>query len=109
MSDSTLFSVDFPHNPADNRPLPEIIAELAGFPLAYHDLEGVRYYAVQDWVKGVSQKNDYRRLWADMKRASKRLGLHLYDSIVQLPYRAKDGKNYKMDHADAQTLYQIAQ
>jgi hypothetical protein len=110
MSDSTLFPVDFAHDPSDKRPLPEIIAERAGFPLAYHDREdGQRFYAVQDWIAGVAQAESPARFWTDMKRRMKKAGVQLYASCVGLPYRAANGKSYKMDHADAQTLYQITQ
>lgn len=54
ISDSTAFSLDFPYDPEDKRPLPEIIAANYGFALAYHELEGKRYYAVQDWIAGVA-------------------------------------------------------
>ncbi len=33
----------------------------------------------------------------------------MLSSWQQLPYTAADGKRYKMDHADAETLYQITQ
>ena len=45
MPDSTQTTLGFPiHDPNDKRPLPEIIAEYYGFPLAYVDAEdGNRY------------------------------------------------------------------
>lgn len=103
----------FDQNPIDNRPLPEIIASDHEFSLAYHDVDGVRYYAVQDWVKGVAQLADYKaagNFWRAMKR---RLTTDQVNQIstrcTHLPYRATDGKSYKIEHADAETLYGITQ
>ena len=50
MSDPTSFSEDLPTN-FDDRPLPERIASRYNFPLAYHDVDSKRYYAVQDWIQ----------------------------------------------------------
>jgi hypothetical protein len=97
------------NDPLDNRPLPEIIADQYSFTLAYHDVGDVRHYAVQDWIKGVAQTDNPRRFWADMKKRSDKAGSQLYAQCVQLPYKASNGKTYQMDHAAAETLYQIAQ
>src|SRR5579859_4330293 len=111
MSDSTSNSVSFPVNSNDKRPLPEIIAERYDFKLAYLDYEdGNRYYAVQDWIVGVAQTDSPRRFWSDLQKRLKKAGLtQLYDSCVQLPYRATNGRFYQMDYAKAETLYQITQ
>ncbi len=101
---------------ADPRPLPEIIADgkpdPAGwppFPLAFHDVEGKRYYAVQDWILGVAQVENPRMYWADIKRRLKKAGVELLVSCQQLAYKVSNGRRYKMDHADAETLYRITQ
>ncbi|MEP7286308.1 MAG: hypothetical protein ABI947_11125 [Chloroflexota bacterium] len=110
MSDHTSNSVSFPTNPEDNRPLPELIAEAYGFPLAYHDHEdGNRYYAVQDWISGVAEPPNPTNFWAMMKKRLAKANVGLYIPCVQLPYRATNGRTYKMDHAQAETLYQITQ
>ncbi len=101
---------------ADPRPLPEIIADgkpdpngWPPFPLAFHDVEGKRYYAVQDWIIGVAQTENPRRFWTDLKKRFKKANIELYARCVQLPYVADNSKRYKIDHADAETLYQITQ
>src|SRR5579859_8190769 len=105
MSDSTPNPVSFPLDSNDDRPLPERIAELYGFPLAYHDLEdGKRYYAVQDWIIGVAQPPDVGKFWHDIKRRMKKAGIETSFFCRSLPYRSRDGKTYKREHADAEAL-----
>lgn len=97
----------------DARPLPEIIASKHGFALAYHEDESGdvdrRWYAIQDWIAGVARTENPRRFWSDAKKRIKTADPQLYASFVQLPYRASDGKKYKIDHAVAETLYNITQ
>ena len=109
MSDSTTPSVFFALPVNDPRPLPEIIADRAGFPLAYVDVDGERYYAVQDWIVGVGQASEPRKFWTAMKTRLKKAGIEMSTLCRQLPYRARDGKNYKVDFAAATVLYQITQ
>lgn len=112
MSDSTSNPVSFPFDstPNDKRPLPEIVADRCGFPLAYVDhTDGKRYYAVQDWIAGVAQAHEPRKFWQEMKKRLRKAGVEMSTWYGQLPYRAKDGKHYKMDHAQAEALYQITQ
>src|SRR5688572_13731372 len=111
MSDHTSNPVSFPipHNPNDKRPLPEIIAGHYGFPLAYHDVESVRYYAVQDWIRGVARPADARLYWSVMQKRFKKSGVEMYTWCIHLPYKATDGKKYKVDYAAAHGLYMITQ
>ena len=68
MDDSTSNSVSFPVNSQDKRPLPEIIADLYGFKLAFVDhTDGNRYYAVQDWINGVTQTAQARSYWGKLQ------------------------------------------
>jgi hypothetical protein len=89
----------------DNRPLPERIAALYNFKLAFHDDDGLRLYAVQDWIAGIVPSSNVRNLWSMMKKRRPQL----YTRCVQLPYKATDGKKYPKDFADAETLYLITQ
>ncbi len=93
----------------DTRPLPLIIASQYGFMLQTQNNDGVPMYAVLDWVRGVARADNASRLWSDLKIAAKKSKRQTYDSIVSLPYMATDGKTYKRDYADEQTLYQIVQ
>jgi len=113
VSDSTFFQPALPtpnSGDPDSRPLPEIIAEHFGFPLAYHDVKGVRYYAVQDWILGVAQPDSHPgTFWTALKRRTKKQGVEFSTLCIKLPYIASDGKRYKTDHAKAETLYMITQ
>lgn len=95
----------YDYNPDDNRPLPERIASMYEFKLAYHDVKNERYYAVQDWITGIVPSPNVRNLWNMMKRRYPQL----YTTCVQLPYIASDNKSYKMDYGNAETLYLITQ
>lgn len=97
------------HNQNDPRPLPELIAEQWNFALAFHDLEGKRYYAVQDWIAGVAQSPEPRTFWTAMKRRLKKARIELRTPCTQLPYKAKNRRTYQTDHAEASVLYQITQ
>jgi hypothetical protein len=111
MSDFSSTSVSFPipHNSNDKRPLPEIIADHCGFPLASHPKGDKTFYSVQDWISGVAHPKNPARFWSDMKRLAKVAEIQLYDSVVYVPYRAKDGKRYKMEHVTDESLYRITQ
>ncbi len=110
MDDSTSNSVSFPVNSQDKRPLPEIIADLYGFKLAFVDhTDGNRYYAVQDWIIGVAQTTQARSYWVKLQKRLAKANVQLLPAIHQLPYRATSGRVYQMDHVQAETLYQIIQ
>jgi len=87
----------------DDRPLPLFIAEQFGFALQTREVEGKHYFAVQDWIAGVSQSPQPRVLQAQIKRRA----LELFHAVKQLPYTAENGKTYQMNYADSVTLYEI--
>ncbi|MHB8629565.1 MAG: hypothetical protein ACYDBJ_24830 [Aggregatilineales bacterium] len=96
--------------------MPEIVADgklepdgWPAFPLAYHDVNGKRYYAVQDWIRGVAQTENPRDFWSKLKKRLVKAGNELYTWCLQLPYRASNGKRYDIDHTDAEGLYRITQ
>jgi hypothetical protein len=57
----------------------------------------------------VAHPKNPARFWSDMKRLAKVAEIQLYDSVVYVPYRAKDGKRYKMEHVTDESLYRITQ
>ena len=92
------------------QPLPLQVAQQYGFPLQYHTQDdGAIVYAVQDWVAGVGQAVEPRDFWAKLKKRLKNSKSQMWTPYPQLPYRARDGKSYKMDFADDVSLYKIAQ
>lgn len=109
MSDFTSNSVSFPVHPTDKRPLPELVAEHWDFPLAFHEEDGQRYYAVQDWIAGVGQAAESRKFWNAMKRRFHKAGIDLSTLCRQFPYLTRNGKVYQVDFAEASVLYQITQ
>ncbi len=94
-----------------DRPLPELIARRFGFPLARRDEDNVRYYAIQDWIRGVAQTDvtASSELWRLMKRRLKKAKIETRSWCTSLGYRASDGKTYKRDHATDAGLYLITQ
>lgn len=91
----------------ENRPLPLIVAEKWGFPLAYVETESEFYFAVQDWIKGLTGADDVRHIWANLQRREDME--QVLFSKQQLPYTASNGKTYQMDHVTDKGLYLIAQ
>jgi hypothetical protein len=64
-------------------------------------------YAVQDWMRGLSGEENVSNLWSMFKKTD--AGKQTYNSVVSLPYKAKDGKTYKRDYVNDKGLYLIAQ
>src|SRR5258708_35226987 len=98
MSDSTSNLMILSPNFGD-LPLPERIAKNYNFALAYHDVDGKRYYAVQDWIIGVTQSPEPRVFWAVMKRRAKKSQIPIESECRKLPYRATKKKTYNVDYA----------
>lgn len=86
----------------DPRPLPLIVADKWGFPLAYVDVDGETknyLYAAKDWAMGLGGD---RTTWAKVQK-------QLLLPTQQLPYQASNGKTYNIDFVTAPSLYAIAQ
>lgn len=94
-------------NVDDNTPLPLIVAKRWNFPLAHAQTEQGMFYAVQDWIRGLTGDTDLRRLWNMFKRTQ--AGHQLSNSIGQFPYKASNGKTYQTDFTTDKGLYIIAQ
>jgi hypothetical protein len=91
----------------EETPLPLIVAQRWNFPLAHIQIEGGIVYAVQDWMRGLTGEENIRNLWAMFKKTD--AGKELLNSIVQLPYKSKNGKTYQLDYVNDKGLYLIAQ
>jgi hypothetical protein len=120
VSDHTQSLLPLPLPSEDKRPLPEIVADgnldpetgWPAFPLAYHNVGGKRYYAIQDWILGVARletSTEASKFWHDIKRRFRKAEIETSVFCRTLNYRASDGKNYKRDHTDAEGLYRITQ
>jgi hypothetical protein len=91
----------------DNTPLPLIVANRWNFPLAHIQTDNGMFYAVTDWMRGLTGDEDIRKILSAFKKTD--AGKQLSNSIRQLPYKAKNGKTYKQDHVNDKGLYLIAQ
>jgi hypothetical protein len=92
---------------SDERPLPLIVAARWNFPLAYHETPDGPYYAIQDWMRGLSGEEDTRKIWSKFKKQA--IWTQMSTSSRRLPYVTSNGKNYKRDFATDKGLYLIAQ
>lgn len=89
-------------------PLPLLVSEKWDFLLAYHEIDGEFWYAIQDWIKGLisSSSNKASEAWTNLQRTDK---LERTFSKRSLPYTATDGKTYQRDFTTDAGLYLIAQ
>lgn len=91
----------------DDRPLPIIVAERWGFPLAHVETEDGVFYAIQDWMRGITGEEDTRKMWTKFKTTQ--AGTQLSTSSRQLPYKATNGRTYQVPYTTDKGLYLIAQ
>lgn len=87
-------------------PLPILTASLYDFPLAFHVKDGVYYYAILDWVAGLTGEVDVKlvaRMWDNFKNQTS-----FSKGTLKLPYVASDGKTYQRDFVMDETLYRFA-
>lgn len=68
-------------------------------------------FSIVDVISVLTDSNEPRRYWSDLKRKLKAEGANqLYENIVQLKMQSpKDGKNYKTDVANTEQLLRIIQ
>lgn len=87
----------------DIRPLPLIVADRWGFELQYHAAsDGKTYFAVQDWIRGLTGENDIRKVLSKLKKEMPILSR-------PLDYTASDGKTYQREFTNDESLYRITQ
>lgn len=68
------------------------------------------YFSIIDVVEILTDTENPRRYWSDLKRKLKKEGfIELYDFIVQLKMEASDGKKYLTDCANAEVLLRVIQ
>ena len=68
------------------------------------------YFAIIDVIEVLTESNNPRRYWSDLKRKLNAEGFsQLYEIIVQLKMISSDGKRYVTDCADAKGLLRIIQ
>ena len=67
------------------------------------------YFSVVDVVAVLTDSENPRRSWSDLKRKLAKEGSQLYAEIVQLKMLSSDGKYYKTDVATTQQLFRLIQ
>lgn len=67
------------------------------------------YFSVVDVCDVLSETDNPRRYWSDLKRKLQSEGSEVYEKIVQLKMTAADGKMRMTDVADAEQLLRIIQ
>lgn len=67
------------------------------------------YFSIIDVIQVLTDSNNSRRYWSDLKIKLKAEGSQLYDKIVQLKMEASDGKMRATDVADTEQLLRIIQ
>jgi hypothetical protein len=76
----------------------------------WNEAEQKWYFAIIDVVEILTESNNPRRYWSDLKRKLNKEGFsQLYEIIVQLKMISSDGKKYITDCADAKGLLRIIQ
>lgn len=66
------------------------------------------YFSIVDVVAVLTDSENPRRYWSDLKRKLKAEGAaQLYEKIVQLKMPSSDGKHYSTDVADTQQILRI--
>ena len=66
------------------------------------------YFSVVDVVAVLTDSENPRRYWSDLKRKSVKEGSQLYENIVQLKMKSqKDGKNYLTDVLDTEGIFRL--
>ena len=67
------------------------------------------YFSVVDVVGVLSESNNPRRYWSDLKTKLKNEGSQLYENIVRLKMLSPDGKYYKTDVANTKQILRLIQ
>ncbi|MCL2020441.1 MAG: hypothetical protein FWG70_11915 [Oscillospiraceae bacterium] len=74
------------------------------------DEENQKYwFSVVDIIEVLTDSDNPRRYWSDLKRKLQAEGSQLYENIVQLKMEASDGKFYKTDVADTEQVLRLVQ
>lgn len=67
------------------------------------------YFSIVDVIAVLTDSDNPRRYWSDLKRKLSKEGSQLYAEIVQLKMLSADGKYYKTDVATTEQLFRLIQ
>jgi hypothetical protein len=105
----SLFNIADNGDFGNDEPLPLLVAREWAFDLQSHVVEGRRFYAVQDWMRGLTGEADTRSDLEKFKRNYPEFQTSLSKRHLKLKYKASDGKTYQRDFTTDEGLYFIAQ
>jgi len=75
----------------------------------YEEASQTWFFSVVDVIAVLSESSVPKRYWSDLKRKLTLEGSQLYENIVQLKFKASDGKNYATDCLSTQDLLRLIQ
>ena len=75
----------------------------------WNEAEEEWYFSVVDIVAVLSDSENPRRYWSDLKRKLTAEGSELYEKIVQLKMQSSDGKHYKTDALSTKNVLRLVQ
>lgn len=75
----------------------------------WDDMKEEWYFSIIDVVAILTESDNPRRYWSDLKRKLSKEGSQLYANIVQLKLPSSDGKLYKTDVATTEQLFRLIQ
>ena len=67
------------------------------------------YFSIVDVVGVLTESENPRRYWSDLKIKLKKEGYQLYENFVQLKLQSSDGKFYNTDVANIEQLFRLIQ
>jgi hypothetical protein len=67
------------------------------------------YFSIIDVVEVLTDSSVPKRYWSDLKRKLKKEGSQVYEKIVQLKFKASDGKYYLTDCFSTEDLLRVIQ
>lgn len=67
------------------------------------------YLSVIDIISTLTESTIPKRYWSDLKKKLTKEGSELYDKIVQLKFKAADGKKYATDCLEVQDVFRLIQ
>jgi hypothetical protein len=75
----------------------------------FDDEKEIWYFSIVDVVAILSESTIPKRYWADLKSKLKNEGSEVYDKIVQLKFKSRDGKYYATDCFSTENLLRLIQ
>ena len=73
----------------------------------YDTEKEIWYFSVVDVIEVLTDSSIPKRYWSDLKKKLIKEGSQLYEKIVQLRFKAADGKKYATDCLDTKDLLRL--